>query len=84
MGERGRKRVNGSARPIRTKRDRDGAAEAVKKLSGQSKRDSAAEERLAALLKEMDKFDQGLEDPDADFPDEDDYSGPLRRWSDED
>jgi len=84
MTERGRKRVNGSARPIRTKRDREGAADVVKKLSGQSKRDSAAEERLAALLKEMDKFDQGLADPDEEFPDDEDYSGPLRRWSDQD
>jgi hypothetical protein len=84
MAERGRRRVNGSARPIRTKRDRDGAAEVVKKLSGRTDKDSDAEERLAALLKEMDKFDQGLEDPDEDLPDEDGYSGPLRRWSDDD
>ena len=84
MTERSRKRVNGSARPIRTTRDRNGAAEVVERLSGQTERDSAAEKRLAALLKEMDKFDRADDDPGEDLPDEDDYSGPLRRWSDED
>lgn len=84
MTERGRKRVNGAARPIRTKRDRAGAAEVVKKLSSQTDRDSAAEKRLAALLKEMEKFDDLEDDFSEDVPDDEDYTGPLRRWSDQD
>jgi len=83
MTKRERKKTNRAARPIRTKRDRDGAADVVKKLSGQTDRDSAAEKRLAALLREMEKYDNAGDDPGDDF-DEDDYSGPLRRWSDQD
>ena len=83
MTARSRKRVNGSARPIRTKRDRNGAAEVVERLSGQADRDSAAERRLASLLTEMDKFDHAEDDPDSDLADDDEYSGPLRRWSDD-
>jgi hypothetical protein len=73
---------NGAARPIRTKRDYDGASAVVKRLAGQSDRDSAAEERLASLLREMDKFDDPEDAPAADLP-EDDYAGPRRRWSDD-
>jgi len=78
-----RKKVNGRARPIRTKRDYEGASTVVKRLSNQADRDSAAELRLQSLLRQLDKFDEleeeeaGADDP-ADYP----YSGPRRRWSD--
>ena len=78
-----RRRVNGRARPIRTKRDYEGASKVIKRLSGQADRDSAAELRLQSLLRQLDKFDEleeeeaGADDP-ADYP----YSGPRRRWSD--
>jgi hypothetical protein len=52
----------------------------VKRLSSQADRDSAAEQRLQSLLRQMDEFDE-LEDdasPDA----LEGYSGPRRRWSD--
>jgi hypothetical protein len=66
-------------RPIRTKRDYEGARAVVKKISGKAAKDSAAERRMQALLKELDRFDESEDDADA--PDLD-YSGPRRRWSD--
>ena len=77
-----RRKVNGRARPIKTKRDYEGASSVVKRLSNQADRDSAAELRLQSLLRQLDKFDEledeaGADDP-ADYP----YSGPRRRWSD--
>ena len=75
-----RRKVNGRARPIRTKRDYEGASSVVKRLSSQADRDSAAEQRLQSLLRQMDEFDDLEEDISADNPE--DYSGPRRRWSD--
>ena len=78
-----RKKANGYARPVRTKRDYERAAGVAKRLSSQADRDSAAELRLQSLLRQLDKFDEleeeeaGADDP-ADYP----YSGPRRRWSD--
>lgn len=78
-----KKRSNGAARPIRNERDYMGAASAAKQLLSQASRESAAEQRLQALIKEMDKY-EALND-DADPGDEDDelYEGPHRRWSDD-
>lgn len=73
---------NGNARPIRSKRDYEGASAVAKRLSAQAARDSAAELRLQALLREMDKFEEDEEDHAADLEDHD-YSGPRRRWSDD-
>jgi hypothetical protein len=76
------RRTNGVVRPIRTRRDFEGASHVAKRLADQAERDSAAEARLQALLRELDRFDEVEEDPQAE--DEDyDYAGPRRRWSDE-
>jgi hypothetical protein len=74
---------NTPARPIGTKRDYKRASAVVKRLSGQTDRDSAAELRLRALLREMDKFDDGDDATGADALDDYEYSGPRRRWSDD-
>jgi hypothetical protein len=74
-----RKKGNGFARPVKTKRDYEGASAIAKKLSNQSDRDSASERRLQSLLKELERYDE-LEDEGPDDPA--DYSGPHRRWSD--
>jgi hypothetical protein len=76
-----RKKGNGFARRIRTRRDYEGASAVVKRLSNQSDRDSAAERRLQSLLKELDQFDE-LEDEGSDDSGDLSYSGPRRRWSD--
>lgn len=83
MTKRSQRRHNGAARPIRTKRDYQGASAVVKRLSGQSGRDSAAELRLQSLLHELDKYEESEDDAGADLPGDDDYSGPRRRWSDD-
>jgi hypothetical protein len=75
-----RRRANGSARPIKTKRDYEGASAVAKQLSGRADRDSAAELRLQSLLQELDKFDDSEE---MDVPGDEDYLGPRRRWSDD-
>ena len=75
-----RAKANGFARPVKTRRDYENAAAVVKRLSNQSDRDSAAERRLQALLKELDEYDE-LEDEEEDSADLR-YSGPRRRWSD--
>jgi hypothetical protein len=77
-----RRKTNGYARPVRTKRDYERAASVAKRLSGQADRDSAAELRLQSLLRQLDEFDDledevSVDDP-ADYP----YEGPRRRWSD--
>lgn len=77
-----RKKSNGRARPIRTKRDYEGASALAKRLSGQAERDSAAELRLQSLLREMDRYDDSEDEASADLPEEYDQSGPRRRWSD--
>lgn len=76
------KKLNGAARPIKTRRDYKGAATVVRKISDQADRESAAEKRLQSLIKEMDKFDE-VEDEDPDLSSDGGYSGPRRRWSDE-
>ena len=78
-----RKKHNGRARPIKTKRDFEGASVVAKRLKGEAARDSAAELRLQALLQEMDKFEEIEEEASADSPEEYDYPGPRRRWSDD-
>ena len=74
-----RARANGFARPVTTKRDYENAAAVAKRLAKQSDRDSAAEQRLQSLLKELDRYDE-LEDEVEN--EQDDYAGPARRWSD--
>jgi hypothetical protein len=83
MTKRRQGRHNGPARPIKTKRDYEGASAVVKRLSGQGGRDSAAELRLQSLLHEMDKFDELEDEASADLAGDDEYSGPRRRWSDD-
>lgn len=82
MSEGSPKKLNGAARPIKTRRDYKGAETVVKKISDQAERESAAEKRLQSLIKEMDKFD-AEEDEDSDGYSEGGYSGPRRRWSDD-
>ena len=78
-----RKKANGRARPIRTKRDFERASTVAKRLSSQADRDSAAELRLQSLLRELDKFDEVEDEAGADDPaDYAAHSGPRRRWSD--
>ncbi|HEY6239672.1 MAG TPA: hypothetical protein VIW78_02415 [Burkholderiales bacterium] len=75
-----RKRANGYARPVKTKRDYEGASAVAKRLADQADRDSAAELRLQALLRQLDEFDELEEDANTDLPEG--HSGPRRRWSD--
>lgn len=75
-------KLNGVARPIKTKKDYSGATSVIKTISGQPDRETVAEKRLQSLLKEMEKFDGDGDDSEEERSDED-YSGPLRRWSDE-
>ena len=76
------RKLNGAARPIKTRRDYKGAETVVKKIADQADRESAAEKRLQSLIKEMDCFDSE-DDEDADLSPEGGYSGPRRRWSDD-
>jgi hypothetical protein len=77
-----RRKANGRARPIRTKRDYEGASTVARRLSSQADQDSAAELRLQSLLRQMDEFDALEDDIGTDPPEG--YSGPRRRWSDND
>jgi hypothetical protein len=83
MTKRDRKRSNGPARPIKTKRDYERASTLVKRFSGQASLDSTAELRLQSLLRELDKFDGPEEDASETVPQDYEYSGPRRRWSDD-
>jgi len=83
MTKRDRKRSNGPARPIKTKCDYERASTLVKRLSGQTSPDSTAELRLQSLLRELDKFDDPEEDTGENNPEDYDYLGPRRRWSDD-
>jgi len=83
MTKRDRKRSNGPARPVKTKRDYERASTLIKRLSGQTSLDSTAELRLQSLLRELDKFDGPEEDASENEPADHDYSGPRRRWSDD-
>lgn len=70
-------------RPIKTRRDYEGATELVKRLSSAKEQDSAAELRMQALLRELDKFEEPAEEESEEGSEEYDYSGPRRRWSDD-
>lgn len=73
-------------RPIKIKRDLDGAKGVVKRLRAAPKRDSAAEQRLQALLAEMDRYEQSASEDgegDEDFSDTSLGGGVRRRWSDD-
>ena len=83
MTKRDRKRSNGPARPIKTKRDYERASTLVKRFSGQTSLDSTAELRMQSLLRELDKFDGPEVDASENDPEDFDYSGPRRRWSDD-
>lgn len=83
MTKRNRDKSDRPARPIRTKRDYEGATAVVKRLSGQADRDSAAESRLQSLLRELERFDDQGDEADADSPEDYAYLGPRRRWSDD-
>lgn len=74
-----------AARPIRSKRDYAQAAAVVDKLRNNVERESLAELRLQALIHEMEKFDDDMDDfgDASDFAFEDEYDGPLRRWTDD-
>ena len=76
-----RTKANGFARPVKTRRDYENASAVAKRLSKQSDRDSAAEQRLQSLLKQLDQYED-LEDELTDEPADLSYSGPHRRWSD--
>ena len=78
----GTSKLNGVARPIKTKKDYSGAESVIKKIAGQPDRETVAEKRLQSLLKEMEKFD-GDGDDDDEESSGGGYAGPLRRWSDE-
>ncbi|MGB7541950.1 MAG: hypothetical protein WBM28_08045 [Burkholderiales bacterium] len=82
MTKQGQGAGNAPARPITTRRDYEGASVAVKQLTGQTRRDAAAELRLQVLLRETEKFDDGDDATGADLKDYD-YLGPRRRWSDD-
>jgi len=79
MTKRSRKKP---VRPIRTRRDYEGASAVVKRLSREKSQDSAAEQRLQALLKALDQFEEPEEEAE-EGSGEYDYSGPRRRWSDD-
>lgn len=79
----GRHPQNGSARPIRNKRDYTHATDIVGQLKQQADQESAAELRLQALLHELEMYDDDVDDFESDFTFEDEYDGPLRRWSDD-
>ena len=83
MTRRDRRKANGPARPIKTKRDYERASTLVKRLSGRASLDSTAELRLQSLLQELDKFDDPEETASENDPEDYDYSGPRRRWSDD-
>lgn len=83
MTKRDRRRANGPARPIKSKRDYERASKLVKGLSGKTSLDSSAELRLQSLLRELDRFDEPAEDSSENNPESYDYSGPRRRWSDD-
>ena len=83
MTKRDRRKSDGPARPIRTKRDYERAATVAKRLSRQKTLDSTAELRLQSLLRELDRFDDPEESAAESESDDFDYSGPRRRWSDD-
>jgi len=83
--KRARNGSKGAARPIKSKRDYVQAAKIVNELTEQLERETAAELRLQALVHEMEQYDDDIGDfdSDEDFSFEDEYDGPMRRWSDD-
>ena len=80
MTKRSRKKP---VRPIKTRRDYEGASALVERMSGEKGKDSAAELRMQALLKELDKYEEPEQEEGEEGSGEYDYSGPRRRWSDD-
>lgn len=70
-------------RPIKTKRNFEGARVVFKRFAEKSERDAPAELSLQLMLKELDKFDQAEGDAYADLSLDDDYPRLGGRWSDE-
>ncbi|MGH8641352.1 MAG: hypothetical protein ACRET6_06560 [Burkholderiales bacterium] len=83
MSKPARRKVHERVRPIKTKRDFEGASGVVKRLSGRGDLDSTAEIRLQALLRELDKFEETQDDADDGLSGDIEYVGPRRRWSDD-
>ena len=83
MTQRRQHRRNGAARPIRTKRDYLQAGDSVKRLNQEFDGESAAELRLQALIREMEKYDDEADEYETDFSLEFENGGPRRRWSDD-
>jgi len=84
MTQRSQHGRNGAARPINTKRDYVQVGKVVEQLNEQVERESAAELRLQALIREMEKFDgDDGDDFDPDFSFELENGGQRRRWSDD-
>ena len=71
------------ARPIRNKRDYTHAANIIGQLKQQADQESVAELRLQALLHELERYDDDVDDFESDFTFEEEYVGPFRRWSDD-
>ncbi len=76
------RKLNGAARPIKNRKDYSGAASIIEKMAVQPDRETVAEKRLQSLLKEMEQFDGDADEADQE-PSDDNYAGPLRRWSDD-
>ena len=83
MSRIGPAKPNGHARPIKTERDFKSAVSVVRTIVSQPDRESAAEKRLQALIRAMEKFDAADEDDTLAIPEEDPHHGPQRRWSDD-
>ena len=79
----GHHQSNSPARRIRNKRDYTHAADIIGQLKQEADQESAAELRLQALLHELERYDDDVDDFESDFTFEEEYDGPLRRWSDD-
>lgn len=77
------KRSKGIARPIQSKRDYEQAMSITQRLLAHPHRDTEEEKRLKALLEEMDRYEEIVDDADDDLSDDTLHGGPRRRWSDE-
>ena len=83
MSRIGPAKPNGHARPIKTERDFKSAVSVVRTIVNQPDRESAAEKRLQALIREMEKFDAADDDDTPAVSEENAGGGPQRRWSDD-
>lgn len=73
----------GPARPIRNKRDFEGASAVAKKMASEPPHDSTVELRLQSLLRALDAAQfQEEDEEDVDF-DQDNEPALRRRWSDD-